>query len=197
MRPPASASSTDEETVEGVTTELQPKAEAELRAEISHAVRREIALLRSTIPGFFDRKAIRKTRDNARAVITTIARLEEQLQEVSPLLWMRLQLGAVLEVAAEPSPVERLLHALRDVRAECQAAADALPGTDQVKLWCVRVAMRPMLRFSAKRPAVGSDASPFCTIAGLLYEGVTGEKDQSLRRVCKQVLEQHRSLLPP
>jgi hypothetical protein len=201
---------TDDEIVRDVTDSLlKPWApeilwqiktgqstEAELHTEISNAVRAGITLLRDTVRDFFDREAIRKTRDDARGIVATIARLEEQLQKASPGLRLRLRLDAALDDKAG-LPVARLLHALRDVCAECQATDNALPNVDQVKLWCVRVAMNLMLRFSAKKPTVGSDASRFCTIAGLLYESVTGKKDQSLRYICEDVLRQYRPLLPP
>jgi hypothetical protein len=95
-------------------------------------------------------------------------------------------------------PIPKLLDALHEVRVICEAAVKNQPQTDQVKLWCTRTALRLILRFSETRPSAGSPNTSYCRIAGLFYQGVTGEA-AALRRICQDVLRPYvdMDLLPP
>jgi hypothetical protein len=207
---------TDDEIVQAIANSLKPwksrlrqldtgylveKSDEELLAEISTSVRAEIDRLRNnTVPNFFGRDAIRKTRDDARDILKSIDQLKEQLSAKTLSPELRLRLGLDIPLTGDPSeitnmPVPRLLEALRIMRDLCQAAADNQPDADQVKLWCVRTALRLVLRFAKNRPSAGSDQTAYCIIAGLLYQGLTG-KEQHLRRICQDVLRPYLSLLP-
>ena len=201
----------DDDLVEAITNALKPwapqlrqlpsgfmeeKSEAEVAAELSTIVRGCIDRLRQTVPDYFSRDAIRKTRDEARDIAAAIDRVTELLsaKTISPEL--RLRLGMDTPLTGDPSeiinlPVPRLLDALHTVRVRCQAGADNQPNGDQVKLWCVRSALNLMLRFSKNNPSAGSAKSPYCIIASGLYESVTGGKELQLRRICQDVLRPH------
>lgn len=167
--------------------EIVAKADAEVLAHISDAVRSEIVRFRTLVPDFFDRDAIRKTRDDARDIIKSVDRLKEHLlaKTFSPELRMRLDVRR-----------SRLLDALNEARDICQAADENQPQADQVKLWCAQIAIRLMLDFSLSRPAAGSGNTEYCRIASLLYESVTGDRDENLRHICQDVLRPYQSLLP-
>jgi hypothetical protein len=206
---------TDDEIVQAIASSLKPwkpqlrqletgylveKSSGELLAEISTSVREAITTLRQTVPDYFSRYAIRKTGDDACDIAASIDRVTELLsaKTISPEL--RLRLGLDIPLTGDPSeitnmPVPRLLDALHAVRELCQAAADNQPGADQVKLWCVRTALRLVLEFSKEAPSAGSEDTSYCRIAGWLYERVTG-KDGVPRSICQDVLRGYRPLLP-
>lgn len=167
---------------------LVEKSKPELLAEISAAVQREIDRLRDLVPAYFSRNAIQKTRHDARDVIAAIDRLTALLSAKTMSQELRLRLGLDL-------PAPRVLDALHEVRELCQAADANQPGNDQIKFWCVTVALNLMLRFSQKRPSAGSIKTPFCAIAGLLYQSVSGS-EENLRRTCQEVLRPYQPLLP-
>ena len=52
-----------------------------------------------------------------------------------------------------------------------------------------------ILRFSAKKPSSGSDASPFRKITTLLYKAATGRTVKDLERSCNIVLSAYRDLM--
>jgi hypothetical protein len=212
----SAVTATDDDLVEAITSALRPwapqrkqlasgfiaeKSEAEVTEELSAVVRGCIDLLRQTVPDYFSRDAIRKTRDEARDIATAIDRVTELLsaKTISPEL--RLRLGMDTPMTGDPAeitnrPIPRLLDALHTVRVHCQAGADNQPNADQVKLWCVRSALNLVLGFSECRPSAGSAKTSYCVIASLLYESVTGEKELQLRRICQDVLRPYLPLLP-
>jgi hypothetical protein len=181
--------------------EMKPLTSAELRTQILRTVHNEISRLRTAaVPDFFGREAIRKTRADAREIIKSIDHLKSKLSAKTLSPELRLRLGLHTSLIGSPCdianmPVQRLLGGIEEVRAICQAANDNQPGADQVKLWCVRIALRLVLRHSIERPSAGSSNSAFCMIAGLLYQSVTGKKQQ-MRRICQEVLRPYQPLLP-
>jgi hypothetical protein len=199
-----SKSAADDQIVEAIADALKPwkpqrqqietgtkagwivdKSKAEVLATISDAVREDILRLRATVPNFFDRKAIKNTRNDARDILRSIDRLKRQLsaKTLSPELRLRL------------SHVPHLLDTLNAARELCRAADDNQPTADQVKLWCARVAMTLVLKFSDENPSAGSVRSKYCEISDLLYWAVTRKK-QSLRRICQDMMKRYRPLLP-
>ena len=175
--------------------EMETKSKTELQVEISEAVRKEIVYLQTTaVPDFYGREAIRNTRNDARDIIKSIDRIEKQLSAKTLSPELRVRLGLHTSLIGSPAdianmPVPRLLDALKDVHDICQAADDNQPITDQVKFWCVGIAFRLVIRFSEDDPTAGSADSPYCAIAGLLYQSVTGKKHQQLRRICQKMLQ--------
>jgi hypothetical protein len=138
-----------------------------------------VRALRQASPDYFDREAIRRTRDDARTIIDLIDRLEQALQPntLAPEIRLRLALETDVEAYAENAPAGRLLIALSEVRALCRAGDENQPSADQVRIWCARVAFSLMHRFSEEAPTSGSPRSPYRVIAALLYEVLTGEAD--------------------
>jgi hypothetical protein len=181
--------------------ELQPLTKAELRSQILQAVNTEISRMRTTaVPDFFGREAIRKTRADAREIMKAIDQLKSKLSAKTLSPELRIRLGLHTSLIGSPSdlanmPVPRLLGGMEEVRGICQTANNNQPAADQVKLWCVRIALRLVLDYSIKRPSVGSSNSAFCVVAGLLYQSATGSKRQ-LRRICQEVLKPYQPLLP-
>lgn len=154
-----------------------------------------IRTLRRASPEYFDREAIRKTRDEARDIVRFIDRLDRALrpEALSPELRLRL----ALEVEARKStnsPGQRLLASLSEVRELCQAGDDNQPSADQVRIWCARIAYSLMHRFSDEPITSGSPDSTYRAIAGLLYEVLTGERDRDLKRACDEHLQGMRSI---
>ena len=90
-------------------------------------------------------------------------------------------------------PVPRLIEALNAVRDLCQAGADNQPSTDQVKIWCARIAFT-LLQLLDRESSSGSADSPYRVIAGLLYEILTGEQGRDLKRACDDYLSSIRSM---
>lgn len=201
---------TDHELVEAITRALQPwspqlrqiecgeiETNPEPKKFISEAVGSKIAELRTLTPAFFHREAIRKTRDDARAIMEAIDRLSGVMatKTLSPELKLRLGLEIhATEASSNNLPVPSLVRALSEVRGICQSAEENQPQADQVKRWCATIAIGLINRFSTERPSAGSDQSAYCTIAGLIYESVTG-KEERLRGVCHDVLKSYQPLL--
>lgn len=154
-----------------------------------------IRSLRRASPEYFDREAIRRTRDAARTIVGLIDRVEEELrsESLAPELRLRLALDAEAESAAN-SPGRRLLIALNEVRELCQAGDENQPSTDQVRIWCARIAYSLMFRFSDEDITSGSPDSTYRAIAGFLYEVLTGEADRDLKRACDDHLRTMRSI---
>jgi hypothetical protein len=155
-----------------------------------------VRALRQASPDYFDREAIRKTRDDARKIIGLIDRLDEALRSrgLAPELRMRLALEVDSDAHAANAPAGRLLVALGEVRELCQAGDDNQPSADQVRIWCARVAFTLMHQFSEEKPTSGSPDSTYRAIAGLLYEILTGERDRDLERACEDHLRSLRSI---
>jgi hypothetical protein len=186
------------------TGEIVQKSEADVHAEALEAVRSDIEQFRTvSVPDFFGREAIRKTRDDARAIIKAVNHLTGLMEAKTLAPALRLRLGDHDKLRGTPAdianmPVPRLLDALQEVRDVCQAADENQPQADQVKHWCARIALRLMLRFSEDDPTAGSARSPYCMISSVLYQVVTGKEGLELRRICQDVLKPYHDaqLLP-
>jgi hypothetical protein len=151
-----------------------------------------IRALRRATPEHFEREAIRKTREDAQAIIREIGRIDGLLRSATLAPELRLRLS--LDAAVADAPVARLLSALNEVRELCQAGDDNQPSTDQVRTWCARIAYTLMHRYSDERPTSGSPRSTYRVIASLLYEILTGERERDLKRACDDHLRGIRAL---
>jgi hypothetical protein len=182
--------------------EIEAKPESLVRVEIGESVRAEILRYQTVaVPDFFSRSAIRKTRDDARSAIKSIDHLSKlfSAKTLSPELLIRLGQHSNLkgtEADIANMPIPKLFDALEEVRVICEAAVKNQPQADQVKLWSARTAIRLLLRFSDTTPSAGSANTAYCRIAGLFYQGVTGET-ATLRRICQEVLRPYQDLLSP
>jgi hypothetical protein len=157
-----------------------------------------IRALRGASPEYFDRQAIRKTREDAREIIGALDHLEDLLRSATlgPELRLRLGLdtaGMIPEHAAN-APAWRLMTALNEVRDLCQQGDINQPAADQVRIWCARIAYSLMDRFSTEEATSGSADSPYRVLASLLYEVLTGEAERDLKRACDQHLREMRML---
>jgi hypothetical protein len=92
-----------------------------------------IRALRLTSPEHFEREAIRKTREDAQAIISATDRIEQLLRSSTLAPELRLRLS--LDLPAENAPGHRLLTALSEVRDLCQAGDDNQPSADQVRIF--------------------------------------------------------------
>jgi len=177
-----------EETVTAIVDALKPWQQRWCREEILADVETQIQRLRETVSKFFSRDSIIRTREDAREITKTIAKLQQQLSRASPELKMRFSHRQNL-------PTELAL--LSD---ECKrAVASALTEgrKDQVKEWCAQMAHVLTRKYSDKEPTSGSSSAPFRNIAGLLYEAVrpvaastrNHRKVPDLKRACDDVLK--------
>jgi hypothetical protein len=160
-----------------------------------------IRALRRNAPSYFNRKAVRKTREDARAILKCIGHLEDQIHrdDLAPELRLRLGLD-VPSLKGTPAdldkmPVPQLVNALKIVRDLCEAGVKNQPSEDQIRIWCAKTAHTLMVRFSTKKPSSGSADSSYRVIAGLLYEILTGERERDLKRACDDELKAVRTAL--
>jgi hypothetical protein len=137
-----------------------------------------IELLREVVPQHFTRKAIRRTRADARNIVKTAKILRGQVKNAAPELqlrwWPRLP-----EWFAQ-------LSWLSDTCAKADKKAD---GTDRCKRLCVDEASLLISYFSQKPATI----ERLGAIAGWLYEAVTGIKDKDFRYLCQQKLKQFKT----
>jgi hypothetical protein len=181
MKPDGRATSLDE-IVGAIANELRPWKQTE-RGAVDDAVREQIGLLQDVSPRFFDRNAVRKMRDDARSIIKTITKLEQQIKGAAPELRLRLK----LDVPEMPEiGLALLFEELGYLRKECKNAIQAAPAKDQIKDWCALTAWSLVWTLSDSEPT-STDNSPFRVIAGLLYQAITGKPDKDLRRACDTV----------
>lgn len=139
-----------------------------------------VRLLRRAAPEYLEREAIEKTRDDAREIEKLATKLSELLARTTLAPELRIRLG--------PNR-HRLLADLEEIRRICGEAEKNQPGTDQLLLWCARIAYTLVYRFSEKMPTSGSPRSPYRVTASLLYEALTGEPGHDLRRACDAYLK--------
>ncbi len=146
-----------------------------------------VRTLRKATPEFLDREAIRKTRDDARAIAKAASLLEEQIEyaRLSPEMVLRL----------EPER-QRLMDCLRAVKHICEDAERNQARDDQIKSWCAKIAFTLLIRFSSEIPTSGSPDSTYRIVTSLLYEVLTGEAGRDLKRACDDHLKIMRPLLP-
>jgi hypothetical protein len=163
--------------VSAIVDELKPSRNE--RDAVHAAVSDAVILLRGVSQSFFDREAIRRTRDDARKIIDAITILESRIDRASPELRTRLKLDGALDNPEllrtitewrPPTPLRmsetardvptdvvvdvqsgtvRLLKELRCLRKTCEEADASQRGTDQVKEWCARKAWELAWRLKA------------------------------------------------
>jgi hypothetical protein len=144
-----------------------------------------VRLLRRTTPEFLERNAIQKVRDDADAIAKLATKLSELLERATLAPEMQLRLAPEKDA---------LLRGLRAVQGICEQADQNQPRTDQVLIWCAKIAFTLLFRFSDKMPTSGSAQSPYRVVASLLYEVLTGEHGCDLRRACDEHLKVMRSV---
>jgi hypothetical protein len=144
-----------------------------------------VRALRRATPEYLERGAIDKTRDEAREIAGLAKKMGALLTRstIAPELRLRMQLE-----------MESLLASLEAVRHQCLEAEKNQPGSDQILLWCARIAFTLVFRFSDKMPTSGSARSPYRVVASLLYEVTTGEQGHDLKRACDAHLKAMRTV---
>jgi hypothetical protein len=146
-----------------------------------------IRTLRLAAPEYLAREAIRKTRDDARAIAESVEHLRELISQKTLAPELRLRL------APEIGHLSDTLQAVKEI---CQQAENQ-PRDDQIKMWCAKIAFSLMIRFSDKPPTSSSPRSPYRLIASLLYEVLSSESGHDLRRACGDELDRMRVLRQP
>ena len=191
---------TDDELFKAIVEELKPfrspwgADDFPSQEDVTIEVREQVAQLRQAVSDYFQRAAIVKTREDARNIDKTIAKLKQQLSKASPELQMRLKLPR------RP----KLFHELSTVQVECQTAEKSTlteGRKDQVKRWCVQIAGNLMRRFSSKE--LTYDDGPFQNITSHIFElvsprvevknldedGGEASEQSGFLRLCKEWIE--------
>jgi hypothetical protein len=186
------------------TGHLIKKTEAELRTQISDAVCERVNLLHATAPEHFTSEARRRTRDDARDLIKTVKRLENQIKRIrqgSPELRIRLGLAPVSSASSFDGVTTALVSLshqpnleadLAWLRATCaEAERGAADIKDQCKRLCVHTAWLLIARYSENEPTINRIGE----VAALLHQAVTGLKPKKtdFRWLCQQMLRQLKS----
>jgi hypothetical protein len=196
------------EIIGAITDELRPyrnRLDGQQRQadEVSKWLAKRIELLRDVVPQHFTSKARRQIRADARGIIETIKLLQGQIRNAVQelhLRWGSLDLITISdpldkgEDEAIPttlffpvSPrVSELLAELNWLSDICAEAVDAKADTtDQCKRLCVDMAWSSIGLFSQNTATI----ERLGTIAGWLYEAVTGIKKKDFRYLCQQMLK--------
>lgn len=162
-----------EQPVFDIDKHLKPHRNGYSKNERLGHIHEMIKLLNEVVPQFYAREAVRRTRNDAKAIRAAVVQLERQIKNASPEMRLRLK--------------PPLLASLQPLRTECDAAIKAAPPTDKVKEWCARTALHLIVKFSDRAPA-SSEISPYRKITGLLYQAITGEADRDFKRACDNLL---------
>jgi hypothetical protein len=142
-----------------------------------------VRTLRRAAPGYLERDAIRKTREDARAIAKSAGKLAALLD--------RATLSPEMQLRLEPEK-ERLFEGLHRLQNLCVLADQNQPDGDLLLEWCARIAFTLLFRFSDKTPTSGSAQSPYRVVASLLYEVVTDQQGHDLKRACDKHLKRMR-----
>ncbi len=161
------------------------------RAAVEGDVRRAIDMARKHIAGWKGDHSANKL--HAEQLDKALAEVEALL---GPSVPEPLASAIMLKLLSDGDPVARQItrrvafsDILRDIREVCGSKEAKTyghhPNVNVANKVCVASAARLMHRRSKNRPTSGQD-SKFHTIAGLLYEAVTGDKPgkAGLRRAC-------------
>jgi hypothetical protein len=180
----------------------------QMRGDPSHEtlVRITIRSVQGLVKNYYDRDAIRQARDAAREIVSTVDKLERQLDSAPPMLRVAIPASEHLVLLGAPAANEyvsdRLRRELGYLRRVCADAEARLPAADLVKDWCAKEAGLLVLSISRTIPT-NTDNSPFREIAGLLYVAVdrariaawrAGGHPPDLRRACIAAGRELRSL---
>ena len=161
---------------EGLPTP-DPKAALRLQLTRLHTIKRR-----------YERDAVKDVRKRTRALIKTIDRLHQQIEDAPTLL--KLSLGLV-DLGPRLDPDRKRKQAidtfLDELRRQCEERLSNLPRSDRIKLECARSAHYLICCYTMVKPT-SSENSPFRDITGLLYEHVTGSPDKDLRLACEKIL---------
>ena len=156
-----------------------PKAALRLQLTRLHTIKRR-----------YERDAVKDVRKRTRALIKTINRLHQQIEDAPTLL--KLSLGT-FDLGPHDDPDRKRKQAidafLDELRRQCEARLSNLPRSDRIKLECARSANYLICYYTMGKPT-SSENSPFRDITGLLYEHVTGKFDKDLRTACEIILRE-------
>ena len=156
--------------------------------EILKGVQLHIDLLSDVAPDHLTRKAIRRTREDAKRLRADIIRIERRIVNMSPEMRMRLKLVPPSDVVCHIHP---LLQHLAIARKECDAAIKAATGASRINKRCAQHSWSLVRKFSEAKPTV-SELSAFRQITQLLHQRVTGEPEKDLKQACLWMLRRGR-----
>ncbi len=184
------------------------------RPEVALAIERSFDFFRRYDP-WFTRRAKAALADNAQEIVDSIAALESKLAAALPLLDDFLftpprarskAIPAADLLALQTTCREAALEPLRQMRRDCERIlADEArerelqprrhgPEVDRGQRYCAILAYDLMGVYS-ERPISGFAEGPFCRIAPLLFEALTGRIDADLKRHCTSVMKERRRLV--
>jgi len=159
---------------------LPPNATAALRLQLTrlHTIKRR-----------YERDAIKDVRERTRALIKTIDRLQQQIEDAPTLLKLSLGTFDLGPGPLDPNRKRRqeINAFLGELRRQCEARLSNLPRSNRIKLECARSAHYLICSYTTGK-STSSENSPFRNITGLLYEHVIGKFDRDLRLACEKIL---------
>jgi hypothetical protein len=188
-----------EDLIEEIAYRLRPWkcSKSEVLAKICDSIeelKRELAKGPDPWRGFY-----RKNRKYASNILNAIDNLKKQLTAPPESFFRGLlnadqpeeikELNSPQKLTEDVADLSRRLAKLdaqcRDVIAK-RIGAD--PRADYKKTNTACEALFLMLKLSEQAPTAGSLDSSFCFISSLIFEAVTGMREQNLRRACQKVL---------
>jgi hypothetical protein len=195
--PMDSASCDCAEIVEEIMNNLHPLTRR--KTEVEAGIQQAIDLIKRQVPSeafLRDRNAIK---NSAEEVGDAIAELERSLQRIHPIVKGALlydpqeamppEPGSGPEFTlppAPPDPLDLWVNELRQRRIKSEQLArnpgGYHPNFDLTKKHCAQSAFDLMRVFSEREPA-STPESPFRTITSLLYQAVSGKR-QDLKKAC-------------
>jgi hypothetical protein len=189
---PADTTSCDRaEIVEEIMDNLRPwtRRESEVKVDIQQTIE---SLRRANSPEFedrFNRSAIKKS---AQEFGAAIAKVEKALQRIHPMVAARV----FVEMEGQPPhpTYKETLSAFQKklgwMRWSCESTIrhpnGSHPNVDHAKKRCAKSAHELMRWFSRQTPT-GTAERPFRTITSLLYQAVSGKR-QDLKKACDEVV---------
>jgi hypothetical protein len=151
--------------------------------EVQRWLSYHVELLREVVPQHFTRKAIKRTRADARSIIKMTKMLQGQIKNAAPELQLRWW----------PFLPEWFVKLNWLTKACAEADKASTDTTDRCKRLCVDEVWL-LINYFSQRPAT---LERMGAIAGWLYEAVTGikgaKKPKDFRYLCQQKLKRLRS----
>jgi len=194
-----------QEFVEAIVNHLKPWKDDKSRDTVTVAVKERLDLLLELVPlqkKFFDRTA---NRDHARKLDKALSKVQELVKSSPGLLAVFLFDPRLALIQSDDNgPSDRFqrellaravafgveLKRLREVCARVQNYG-VHPNYDHAKNLSAQFSYH-LIREYSDRKITGTVNQPFRTIASLIYEVVSDQKDADLKRSCDEVLHETR-----
>lgn len=184
-----------DELIEGVVNQLKPWKNDNSRATVMAAVNQSVDALLELIPlqqQLYDPRPIRKHAKKLNKALSNVQKLLASspgmlgafIYDPRPALMLdpSEKLGSASQARADALDAE-----LRRLRGDCARDYGVHPNYDHAKHLSAEISFVLMIKYS-DRTIVGTENEAFRTIAGQLYEVVSGKKDADLKRACDEAL---------